>query len=212
MLERVFGEGRVTSRRDGSVHDIFPVGIPRAEVEALERWVVSEGARSTLEIGLGYGISTLSICAGLLKTGADASNHVAIDPNQASRFADCGLQLLEDAGVRHLVEHLDEESMIALPRLLGSGRHFDLAFVDANHRFDGVFVDLVYLARLVRGGGVIVVDDYQLPAVAKAVSFCVTNLGWSPLEVSAPDELHCWAVLRLPQTPVTRNFDHYRDF
>jgi hypothetical protein len=31
------------------------------------------------------------------------------------------------------------------------------------------------------------VDDYQLPAVARAVSFCVTNLDWTLEEVSAAD-------------------------
>jgi hypothetical protein len=69
-----------------------------------------------------------------------------------------------------MVELHAEESQIALPRLLGEARRFHLAFVDGNHRFDGVFV-----------------DDYQLPAVARAVSFCVTNLDWTLEEVSAAD-------------------------
>ena len=75
-----------------------------------------------------------------------------------------------------LIEYRAEESQFALPRFLGEGRRFDLAFVDGNHRFDGVFLDLVYLGRLVRGGGIVFLDDYQLPAVARAVSFCTTNL------------------------------------
>ena len=30
---------------------------------------------------------------------------------------------------------------MVLPRLLGEERRFDLALVDGNHRFDGVFLD-----------------------------------------------------------------------
>jgi hypothetical protein len=34
-----------------------------------------------------------------------------------------------------------------LPRLLGDGRQLDLAFLDG-HRFEGVFLDLIYSGRL----------------------------------------------------------------
>src|SRR5215211_229873 len=100
-----------------------------------------------------------------------------------------------------MVEFNSGESQIVLPRLLSDDRRFDLAFVDGNHRFDGVFVDLVYLGRLVREGGIVFVDDYQLPAVARAASFFVTNLGWRMEELSAADESHQWAVLRTSVDP-----------
>lgn len=99
-----------------------------------------------------------------------------------------------------------------LPRFVGEGRRFDLAFVDGNHRFDGVFVDLVYLGRLIRPGGIVFVDDYQLPAVARATSFFVTNLRWTLEDVSAADELHQWAALRTSVVADTRRFDDFVDF
>ena len=95
---------------------------------------------------------------------------------------------------------------------LGEARCFHLAFVDGNHRFDGVFLDLVFLGRLVHAGGIVFVDDYQLPAVARAVSFCLTNLGWTLEEVSAADDLHRWAVLRTSAVADTRPFDYYAEF
>ena len=56
------------------------------------------------------------------------------------------------------------------------------------------------------------VDDYQLPAIVRAASFCTTNLGWTLEEVSAVDDLHRWAVLRTSTVPDARPFDHYRGF
>ena len=56
------------------------------------------------------------------------------------------------------------------------------------------------------------VDDYQLPAVARAVSFFLTNLGWSLEEVSPVDEFHQWAVLRTSPVQDKRPFDYYVDF
>jgi predicted O-methyltransferase YrrM len=212
VIERLVRDGTVMPRSDGTVHRLFPVAASPAEGEALREWVSREGATQTIEIGLGYGISALFVCEGLLENGDAAARHVVVDPHQATRFGGCGLQVLEEAGVAPLVEYHAEESQIALPRLLSQSRGFDLAFVDGNHRFDGVFLDLVYLGRLLRRGGIVVVDDYQLPAVARAVSFSLTNLGWSLEEVSPVDEFHQWAVLRTSPVQDTRPFDYYVDF
>ena len=118
----------------------------------LRDWVTRVGATRTIEVGLGYGISALFVCEGLLRNGDPTAQHVVIDPHQPTRFANCGLQFLDEAGVLPMVEYHAEESQIVLPRLLGEGRSFDLAFVDGNHRFDGVFLDLV-LPRTPRAQG-----------------------------------------------------------
>ena len=212
VIERLVGEGTAVARFDGTHHELFPVAASAAEGKALRGWVVREEATRTIEIGLGYGISALHVCEGLLVNAGPTAHHTVIDPYQATRFSDCGLQLLEEAGVSGLVEHHAEESQLALPRLLGKVRVFDLAFVDGNHRFDGVFVDLFYLGRIVRPGSVVFLDDYQLPAVARAASFFVTNLGWTLEEVSAADDYHRWAVLRTSAVPDTRPFDFYVEF
>jgi predicted O-methyltransferase YrrM len=212
VIERLVRDGTTVARSDGSVHKIFPVAVPPAEGEALAAWVSREAATHTLEIGLGYGISALYIGEALLASGDPSARHVALDPNQSTRFADCGRQLLEEAGLGSLVEFHAEESQIALPRFVADARTFDFAFVDGNHRFDGVFLDLVYLGRLLRSGTIVVLDDYQLPAVARATSFFVSNLGWTMEEVSDADEFHRWAVVRTAPTPDTRPFDHYVDF
>jgi predicted O-methyltransferase YrrM len=212
VIGRLVGEGTAIARSDGAVHSLFPVSVTAAEGEALREWVTRERAAHTIEIGLGYGVSALFICEGLLQNGEATARHVVVDPYQATRFANCGLQSLDDAGLAELVEYHAAESQTVLPRLLSDGRTFDLAFVDGNHRFDGVFLDLVYLGRLVHAGGIVFVDDYQLPAVARAASFCLTNLGWALEDVSGADDLHQWAVLRTSGLQDTRPFDYDVDF
>jgi predicted O-methyltransferase YrrM len=71
-----------------------------------------------------------------------------------------------------------------------------MAVVDGNHRYDAVFVDLYYLGRLLRPGGIVFIDDYYLPGIAKAVAFLLTNLRWSLEEVSTAHHRHHWAVVR----------------
>lgn len=212
VIERLVRDGTTVARSDGTVHSLFPVATSAAEGEALRSWVTREAANQTIEVGLGYGISALFICEGLLANGGTNAEHVVIDPHQNTRFANCGLQFLDDAGIADMVVFHAGESQVVLPRLLAEGRRFDLGFVDGNHRFDAVFVDLVYLGRLLSAGGIVFVDDYQLPAVARAASFFVTNLGWTMEEVSAADESHQWAVLRTSAVTDTRSFDDFEDF
>ena len=211
VLERLQVEGTVTAP-NGSAHDLFPVAIPAAEGEALREQVIGEDASRTLEVGLGYAVSTLYICAGLIQNGDASAMHVAVDPFQSSRFANCGLHLLAEAGVARLVEHHPEPSQLVLPRFVLEGRLFDLAFVDGDHRFDGVFVDLYYAGRLVRPGGVVILDDYQLPAIERAASFFTNNMRWTLEELSPPDPHHQWAILRTSKHPDRRSFDFFAEF
>jgi len=115
VIERLLRDGTVIARSNGTAHDLFPVAVGAAEGEALGEWVVREDATRTIEVGLGYGISALFVCEALLSNGDPAARHVVLDPYQATRFANCGLQVLDEAGVASLVEHHAEESQIALP-------------------------------------------------------------------------------------------------
>ena len=191
--------------------ELAPVAIGPEEGAALREWVHRERAQRTIETGLGYAISTLFICEGLIANGLGA-RHVAIDPHLPNSHVDAGLRTLEEAGVRELVEFHGEMSEIVLPRLLADGRTFDLAFIDGNHRFEGVFLDLVYCGRLVRPGGIVFADDLQLPAVRRAISFCVANLGWTAEDEGIEGE-HEWLVLRTgPNEAYRRPFDDFVEF
>jgi predicted O-methyltransferase YrrM len=212
VIERLLADGSAVARADGVAHELFPVAIGEAEGQALAARVMRERAERTIEIGLGYGLSALFICEALIADGGTSPRHVAIDPNQHSRFSGCGLQFLEDAGVVDLVEFHPNGSEIVLPRLLQEGRPFDFAFVDGNHRFDAVLVDLFYLGRLVRPGSIVFLDDFQLPAIARAVSFFVSNVGWTIEDISPADRVHQWAVVRTSVEADDRPFDHFVDF
>lgn len=218
VRERLAAAGTVVARGDGVSRELFPVAIGVEEGLALRDWVHREGALRTLETGLGYAFSTLFILEGLLANGADG-RHVAADPYQFSglpmhktTYVGVGLQTLEEAGVRDLVEFYEEESQTLLPRLLAEDRRFDFAFLDGNHRFEAVFLDLIYSGRLLKEGGIIFVDDTQLPGVRRAVDFCVANLGWVR-EDGGEEDVHEWLVVRTgPRDMFLRPFAEFVNF
>jgi predicted O-methyltransferase YrrM len=112
------------------------VSVPTQEGHDLRRWVTEEKAKHSIEIGLAYGYSALHICEALLQGDEPDVRHVVIDPWQSAEtgFSGGGLENLKNAGVYDMIECYEEESQLALPRLLKEGRKFDFAFIDGNHR------------------------------------------------------------------------------
>jgi hypothetical protein len=126
--------------------------------------------------------------------------------------------------VEELVSVIEEESQLALPRLVAEGREFDFAFIDGDHRFEGVFVDVYFMTRLVKPGGLIVIDDTWLPSVRTVVAYVEKNLRatlepdtlpngfrWRrrPLRRGVPSGTGDMAVLRLPHEPPEARWDEF---
>ncbi|HVD59045.1 MAG TPA: class I SAM-dependent methyltransferase [Thermoleophilaceae bacterium] len=175
FLDRAYASETVLDAAGAPV-ELFPHSIERRAGEALRELAMAEGAARTIEIGLALGISALFLCQAVLERGG---RHTAIDPFQEESWNGAGLRTLRDAGVRDVVDVVEEESQLALPRMVSEGREFDLGFVDGDHRFEGVFLDLYYMTRLLRPGGVVVVDDMWMPSVRVAVSYVERNLAAS---------------------------------
>ena len=212
LRDRLAETGTMVANSDGSTHDVRTVSISGVEGKKLRDWVIREQAAHPIEIGLGYGFSTLHMCEGLLGVGCPDAKLTLLDPFQDSRFANGGLQNLVEAGVRDLVDFRSAKSQILLPEFLAEGRSFDLAFVDGNHRFDYVFLDLFYLGQLLPLGSVILVDDYNLPGIERAVAFFLRNLNWTVEEASREDDTHTWVVLRTASEPDNRHFRYFVEF
>ena len=134
------------------------------------------GAKTTLEVGFAFGISTLCILAALLENGVTGVPHVAMDPFQSSeRFRNAGLRTLRDAGVLAMVDFHREASETFLPKLVAAQRQFDFILVDGDHAFDHTLVDIFYAHRLLRPGGIMVVDDINMPPVYLANRYLLTS-------------------------------------
>jgi predicted O-methyltransferase YrrM len=220
FLDQSYGRGSVLDSA-GSALELAPHSIERAQGEALRDLATAERAERTIEVGLALGMSALFLCQAVLPRGG---RHVAVDPFQVESWNGAGLRTLREAGVEELVEVIEEESQLALPRLVAEGRDFDFAFVDGDHRFEGVFLDLYFMTRLVRPGGLVVVDDMWMPAVRTAVSYVEKNLGASlepgalpnafrwrkrPLSRGVPSGTGDTAVLRLPSERPSLRWDEF---
>jgi len=85
--------------------------------------------------------------------------HVIVDPFQRTVWSDVGWELLGSAGAEADRQPADRVVVDRPAALVTAGLVADAAFVDGSHRFHEVFVDLYFLRKLVRPGGLVVLDD-----------------------------------------------------
>jgi predicted O-methyltransferase YrrM len=185
--------------------DFDRVALPAADCDILRDVLVAERARVVIEIGLAYGSSALAIGEALCLNGSADVSHIVIDPFQAKAYDDVGRDALAAAGLADRTTFIGEASSVALARLLTEGLVADAAFVDGSHRYHEVFVDLYFLRRLVRPGGLVVLDDASFPSVAAALHYFDLNLGWKPVDI--PGRL---TARRLPDEPFEPDFTDYK--
>jgi len=171
---------------DGASHSILPISLTADRGQFLSDLCRREGARSVLEIGMAWGLSTLFLLKALIANDAPVGAHVVIDPFQSSDFHRAGLVSIKTVGLESMVEFHEEFSEFELPRMVEKGRLFDFIFIDGNHQFDSVFLDLVYGNRLLKPGGAIVFDDSWADSVFLACRYLESNYGYTPLAEYPP--------------------------
>ncbi|MQY40911.1 hypothetical protein SRB17_89440 [Streptomyces sp. RB17] len=202
--------------------DFETVTVPEQHCDQLRDLMVFEGVEKVVEIGLAYASSALAIGEALATVNRPLPQHVIIDPFQEREYSNAGWDLLCSAGLDAIATLILAPSSIALPQLLSEGFVADAAFVDGSHRFHEVFVDLYFLRKIVRPGGLIVVDDDWWSSVHTAVQYYERNLGWTVISDAFPgeavgvgpqgkQEARCKAY-RLPDPSFEPSFEDFRTF
>jgi predicted O-methyltransferase YrrM len=199
--------------------------MPERDCDLLRDLLISERVGTVVEVGLAYASSALAIGEALVTVDPPHPRHVIIDPFQDHAYANVGWDLLRAAELDPITRLIRTWSSIALPQLVTEGLVADAAFVDGSHRFHEVFVDLYFLRKIVRPGGLIVIDDDWTPSVRTAVRYFEQNLGWTAIpdafdggtlrtigdDPTAEAVPRCRA-LRLPDALVEPPFERFHPF
>jgi predicted O-methyltransferase YrrM len=166
------------SRTRPRERDFETVTLPERDCDLLRDLLIAEGAATVVEVGLAYASSALAIGEALVTTDPPDPRHLVIDPFQESAWSNVGWELLCSAGLDSISTLMRAPSSITLAQLAAGGLIADAAFVDGSHRFHEVFVDLYFLRKIVRPGGLLVLDDIWVPSVRTAARYYEHNLGW----------------------------------
>jgi predicted O-methyltransferase YrrM len=144
--------------------------------DLLAQWT-HPGSRS---LETGSGLSTVLFAA----LGAV---HTCVTPSreEAERILEyCAGHAIDTATLTFALDRSDA----ALPTLTGP---VDVVLIDGNHGYPAPTLDWYYAGGLLVDGGLLVLDDTQLPAVGQVVHFLDGDPRWAPVQRSAK-----WAAWR----------------
>lgn len=161
VLRSILSSGSVATE-DGKTRSLHSA-ISREEGEFLQEMIRSARPQVSLEVGCAYGVSSLYICEALREV--NAAKHIIIDPHQHSMWEGIGLNNLRRAGYLDIVDFNEAFSYEYLSHLTENHVTIDLAFIDGNHMFDYVLVDFFLIDKLLRPGGIVIMDDLSYPSI-----------------------------------------------
>ena len=145
----------------------FTSAIDIDEAEFISSLIKKYRPQKTIEIGFAEGASSLAILDSLTPLGGQ---HTIIDPFQSTQWKNAGLNLLKKFGYSNF-RLIEKKSEFALPELLEKNEKFDFAFIDGYHTFDHTLLDAFYLTRMLNKGGLLLIDDVQMPAINKCIRY-----------------------------------------
>lgn len=168
IIDRIYKTGTAVGS-GGKIHQIHSA-IDRDEGEFVYGLIRDDPRITrTLEVGCAFGLSSLFICAALKER--PQAEHTIVDPFQNSQWDGVGIRSLREAGFDFFTL-IEEPSEIALPRLLSENEgRYDLVLIDGWHTFDQTLLDCYYALRLLRVGGVLVIDDVEFNSVRRVVAY-----------------------------------------
>src|SRR4051812_15498731 len=126
VLQEVFDTRKFQSKKNGTVS--IHSETDKAQCELLQSIIARNKFKSSLEIGLAYGISALTITEAI---SANGGHHTAIDKFQTHDWKGVGLELVERAGFGKQMEFHEEYSYLMLPKFLEQKKQFDFAYIDS---------------------------------------------------------------------------------
>jgi predicted O-methyltransferase YrrM len=142
--------------------------VHREEIDFISAIIKEHRLSMAVEVGCAMGISSLAIADAIKDVAGSA--HYIIDPNQKSQWKNIGITNLKKAGFQNF-KLIEDYSEFVLPALAKEGVKVNFGFIDGWHTFDHTLIDFFYINRMLETGGVIVIDDVQMPAINKVIRY-----------------------------------------
>jgi hypothetical protein len=110
------------------------------------------------------------------------------------------------------VDVIEEPSEIALPRLLGANTRIQVGIIDGFHTFDHALVDFFYVSKMLDVGGVVILDDVNMPSIARLLGHIMTYPAYRMVDATQiPRAPNPFVALRRRLNGTGRSARHSRD-
>jgi hypothetical protein len=173
-LKKMLSTG-LTVRKDGEVVEVGGGASTLNNLRLIREILLDLKPTNTMEVGLAYGASALSILGTLKENKVEPFCHTAIDPFQTKRWGGSSIRSIEEENCADNFIFHEGYSSFVLPELIQKGHKFEFIYVDGSHLFEDVFLDFYYSTILLQENGLVLFDDCGTKDVDKVIKFIQRN-------------------------------------
>lgn len=173
-----------------------------------------------LEIGTGYGVSSIYMLHGLEDSKSEDNKVlVSIDPYQSSNiptpkstpWENGGLINIYKSGYSKYLDFYELTSYEALPLFYRESRVFDVVFIHGNNLFDYKMFDIFYTNKLTKVGSVIFLSDEGYNSDIQVREYIETNYkNWKKIKNNFVNNSFFSLYIKISED--TRDKDFHKDF
>ena len=179
-LEVIYKKG-FTLNRKGEERKLVDA-ISRDEAISIAKALRENKATVTVEIGVAFGASALTICHALKEMGNEKAKHYGVDPNQLTHYEGIALDNLRKENLIEIFHLLEGPSHLKVPELINNKTVVDFALIDGWHTFDYTLVDFFLVDKILRPGGLVAFHDTYAPAKQKVLKYIKTHRHYEVVE------------------------------
>ena len=160
----------------------------------------------SIETGMAYGFSTIPF----LDANAQRKHgrHIAIDPDQITKWHGLALASIEDLGFSDFFHWISSTSDQAFVEMTRQAQHGQFFFFDGIHSFDGLMTDFFLANQILEVGGMLVFNQLWMPGGRAMLSYIHNNFDCYRLIPTGSDQL--FAFRKVSQD--SRLWDHFVAF
>lgn len=139
--------------------------------------VMDDESLNVIEVGLAYGTSTITIMNKIIASSYKKDIlYDIIDMNQTKQWKNIGLKNINNF-IKHKSKHDKQEKDIKIQLFQDSStviiptleKKYDISFIDGSHAEDVVIQDFMNVHKLLKLGGLMIIDDVLHDGVKKAL-------------------------------------------
>lgn len=186
LLQKIYSDSSYSRKIS---KDLFVSSISLKQGQFILELIQQKKPSKIIELGFGYGISALWIESGKFRP----HNHIIVDPYQLDFSDDLIYKFIKKQ--KNVIFYENFSSQYLLAKLANSEEKIDMAFIDADERFDGVITDIYFLTKILVDNGTIVIRNVWNPSVRKAILFFVRNL---PYTIPTITKFEQFIIKKLP--------------
>ena len=162
--------------KNGKIEIKIHSAIKKEEGRLITELIKKYNLKKCVEVGMAFGTSAFYILS------CENTTLISIDPFQTTQWKSMGLNLIKEMKLNDRHTLIEKKSYIGLPEIIQKygENNFDFVFIDGWHVFDATLLDFYFSDKLIKIGGIILIDDALHKGVEKCVKYIDKN--WTSYE------------------------------